>query len=327
MILNSFYKTLNDKLANFATNKLQKDYYKKFGLALPIILVSKTVEKKVEILIAKKLFESNNWRVYEENSRSFFNYGIQKNSILIKESITDNNLQNIEVRRGPKFALNVMDKYTFDERYLWPRSIAKIVSNLNFLETNYSLDIASLQDIISHIDLPQHTFDMIKGRKDTTIIDNTFDTDPTSLYSFLDTFEEVVNIYSRADFDSPEYQNSLVVPPKHTIILGETGDLGDVSRVEHDKILDRLKTFGKKYEDYLDAIYLVGGSWLECDDQGFTKKDGSLSYIRYDGMTFKVVENVNDLDALLDDDSIRPHSWFWIKGSSKLTELRFRLTK
>jgi hypothetical protein len=327
MVLNNLYKNFRIKTAKLAIYKLQKDYLKKFGSELPVLYRSGQVESRIENNFIKTLFEANDWRVYEESDLFFAKPDTQKNSILIRYGGDDSKSSEVDAIRGPKFLLKVMDKYTFDDRYLWPKSITKIVPILENLQTKYHLDKVSLQCVIDKVDLPPHTFEKVKGRMDTTIIDNTFDTDLTTLNHFLDTFEEVVQIYAHADFDSPEYQNSMVVPPKHTLLLGDIETLGDDSKEMHTKILDRLKACSDQYADYLDGIYLIGDLWLACDEQGFAKKDGNISYIRYANKTFKVVEKSSDLDALLDDDLIRPHSWFWIKGSQKLTELRFRLTK
>lgn len=319
------------KIRQILIEKLQKDYYKIYRSELPVILLSGLIEKNIEILFIKKLFKANGWIVFVSNNLD--NFGLllgsnkQKNTVLISETNIGTIEVEVEATRGPKFVLTVMNKYIFDDCYLWPKSLAKIAYILEKIQSEYHLDKVNIQDIVGKIDLPQHTFDMVKGRMSSTIIDSTANTDLISIHSFLDTFEEIVNIYSHADFDSLEYQNSMVIAPKHTLILEEIMGLGDISIVEHGKILERLISFSKKYNDYLEEIYLVGDEWLKCDEQGFAKKDGVISYIRFDSQTFKVVNNASDLDTFLSDDLMRPHSWFWLKGSKKLTCLRFRLTK
>ncbi|MBC7472267.1 MAG: hypothetical protein H7196_03355 [candidate division SR1 bacterium] len=318
-------------VAQIFISKLQKDYYRKFQSELPIVRLSRLKEKNIEILFIKKLFKANGWSVFTINNtnkiRLLFESIKQKNTVLIGETDTSSLEMEVEVARGPKFLLTAMNKYTFDDQYLWPKSSAKIVSMLEKLQSKYDLNKVSIQDIVGKIDLPPHTFDIVKGKVDITVIDNTIGTDFISLQCFLDTFEEIVNIYSHANFDSPEYENNMVIPPKHTIILEEMSDLNDISITEYNEILERLVSLRKKYNDFLEEIYLVGSEWLKCDEQGFAKKDGVIAYIRYDNHTFKAVDTANDLEGFFSDDSIRPHSWFWIKGSKKLSDLRFELTK
>lgn len=307
------------KIRQILIEKLQKDYYKIYRSKLPVVLLSGLIEKNIEILFIKKLYEANGWIVFVSNNLD--NFGLllgsnkQKNTVLISETNIGTTEVEVEATRGPKFVLTVMNKYIFDDCYLWPKSLAKIAYILEKIQSDYHLDKVNIQDIVGKIDLPQHTFDMVKGRMSSTIIDNTANTDLISIHSFLDTFEEIVGIYSRADFDTPEYENNMVVPPKHTIILGEVSDISE----EHRKVLKRLVLFRKKYDDSLEEIYLIGHEWLKCDEQGFAKKDGVISYIRFDSQTFKVVDYASDLDTFLSDDLIRPHSWFWLKGSKKLT--------
>jgi hypothetical protein len=327
----TIFEKANTLIGKFALKKLQKDYNRKYNTELPVVTVLGSVEKSIEKLFVTKLFEVNEWDIIaadnKNNFRSAFNSIKQKNTILLVEGDRVNAIPEVATSRGPNFALLINDKYTLNNYYLWPKSVAKVIPELEQLQTKYNLNKVSLQHILENIKLPSHTFDRLMGRLDTTIIDSTFDTDPLSLHNFLDTFEEVATIYSHADFDSPEYNNSIVVPPKHTIILGEMGYLGDDSILEHKKVLDRLKGYRKDYEYYLDEIYLVGDEWLKCDEQGFAKNDGLVSYIRYANITYKVVKNAPDLDTFWTDDLIRPHSWYWLKGSQELVWLSFRLTK
>jgi hypothetical protein len=242
-------------------------------------------------------------------------------TIGLVDNVVMQNLDGAEViagvahKRGKHFALEAMDMYTFDDKYLLPKTFAKVAYVLDSVARAYSLDMAKLKDVLADLNVPNGRFSVLEGMMGSTLIDSTYNSDPASLSGFLDLFEEVVDVYSHADFDSPEFDNQMIMAPKHYLILGEMRELGETATSEHVKILDRLRILGQKNGDYIQEIFLLGSEWLKCDDESIIKKDGNISYISQQKQVFKVFTRAGDINTFLTEDLIRPQSWFWVKGS------------
>ena len=216
--------------------------------------------------------------------------------------------------RGRGFSLDVMDGVNLSGEYLLPQTFAKYIYILSEISKKYALKSSSAQDLVKNMVLPNSRFGLIKGILNGRVVDSSYDTDPVSLVSFLDLLKEVLQIYSKADFDTDEYAGQ-VMAPRHYIVLGDMAGLGESSKRKHAEILDSILDIKNDFGDYVEEVYLVGDSWLECDEQGFAKLDGSVSYIIYKKTVFKVCKKAENVIELLGEDTVRPQSWYWIKGS------------
>jgi UDP-N-acetylmuramyl pentapeptide synthase len=237
--------------------------------------------------------------------------------IIVKVVVTDPNSQQEtctpdwqlmegRIQRGPDFALVVNNDWVFSADYLLPRSFGKNALILDQVAKTFNLDTKLVAHILREMTLPAGRFSLLEGINNTAIVDSSYNSDPASLSAFLDLLEEVVLV-------AKELPDS--IPPKHYLILGEMRELGNTATSEHQKILDKLITLGQKYGDYIENILLLGKEWLTCDDTGIKKSEDQVSYISYQKQMFKVYLRAGHINRLLTPDNIRPHAWFWIKGS------------
>ena len=216
--------------------------------------------------------------------------------------------------RGRGFSLDVMDGVNLSGEYLLPQTFAKYTHILSEISKKYTLKSASVQDLAKNMALPNSRFGLLKGILNGRVVDSSYDTDAVSLVSFLDLLKEVLQIYSKADFDTDEYAGQ-VMAPRHYIVLGDMARLGESSKQRHAEILDSILDIKNDFGDYVEEVYLVGDSWLECDEQGFGKLDGNISYIIYKKTVFKVCKKAENVIELLGEDTVRPQSWYWVKGT------------
>jgi UDP-N-acetylmuramyl pentapeptide synthase len=235
-------------------------------------------------------------------------------NMVLNMSQGEEDIHELQAFRGDNFQLKAENKYNFSSNYLFPITFAKVSYQLEIIQKRFGLADSSLPYLLENLNIPNGRFSKLDAVLKGTIIDSTYNSDPASLSGFLDLFEEVVTKYSTADFDSEEFLE-LVMAPKHYLILGEMRELGETSIQEHSLVLTRLKEIKQKYEHYIEGVYLIGQEWLKCDEQGFSKKDGPVSFVMYKDEVFKIYDRAGDINSVLTDDTLRPQSWYWVKGS------------
>lgn len=218
----------------------------------------------------------------------------------------------IKSERNDNFDLEV-DVSSVGGRYLLPLTFGKNIAMIDIMATKFGIPKTIVENMLQDIRLPNGRYGKFKGVKGTTIIDSSYNADPASLASFLQTFEEVAESFitkSRGGNLPPSY----VIAPKHTFVLGEMRELGDSSRVGHKLILDQMVSLISQYGHYIQDVYLLGQSWMQLDDQ-IKKTDGEVSFVRHSEQLFKVYTRAGDINSILTQEEISANQWFWIKGS------------
>jgi hypothetical protein len=218
------------------------------------------------------------------------------------------------VRRKGDMSLVINDEFIFDKNYLLPETYGKVAEMVSLIGKKYQISDEIIKESLNHLEVPNGRFSVLKGKKNSTIVDSTYNSDPASLFGFLDLATEIIETQKSYTADQLEEQG-LVQRPKQLLVLGEMRELGETAKAEHENILERLKQMSETYIDHIDDIFLLGSEWIKCDEEGIPKSDGNTHFISYSQKIFKVFLRAGDITKLLSDDEIRPNTWFWVKGS------------
>ena len=232
--------------------------------------------------------------------------------VLIPDTIQNLTTSSNTVR-SKNFGLQV-DHIEMDTRYLLPITFGAFIDNIIRVGEQFGLDKNTLNKSLSNFELPAGRFSRLGGVFNSTIIDSTYNSDPASVEKFLDNVVEVIDYYR----DPQNRENSrLTMAPKHTIILGEMRELGSIGVNLHAKVLDKLLEISQKYSDYINEIILIGTSWHALDQDQILKVNSveNFRWIRYRQSNWKVYETAGAIKKAIVLDSVRPGSWFWVKGS------------
>lgn len=203
--------------------------------------------------------------------------------------------------------LEVDNRYLFPSEYLLPLTFAKTVGILEEIKQIFKLQI-DLQQVLDGFSFPNGRFSLLKGVNNTVLVDSTYNSDPASLISYLDLFEEILQLQKQS-------ADMFGFIPKHNLILGEMRELGKIAKVQHALILDRVLEIGAKFPDRIESVKLIGKEWLECNTDHIAKVDGGAAFIRYSKHFFKVFDSAKDIIDSLPEVSITEGNWFWLKGS------------
>ncbi len=228
-------------------------------------------------------------------------------------------VNKVKASRGYGFSLVIDKELKFSDRYLLPITFGKYIQVLSLISDKYSLSVDNLEKTISDPQLPNGRFSLLDGINKSTIVDSSYNSDPASLNGFLDLFSEVVdsfkhwNTFLEKDNNAKKY--SSIDSPKHYLVFGEMRELGEFSAARHKEILEKTMEMAKKKGDYIQEIFLLGREWLKCDESEVVKTDGAIRYITYKKQIFKVFVKVGDIINILDQNTLRPSSWVWVKGS------------
>jgi len=238
--------------------------------------------------------------------------------------------QTFEAKRTNNFAILVDQKYTSNEEYLLPKTFAKTIGICSIIAKKYNISDEIIQESLQKIKWPNGRFSLFEGKNNTTLVDSTYNADPASMKAFFDLLEEVIQsyqnafvMYQKVEEDKHLYRPGShlrksvapVFPPKHTIILGEMRELGQDSAKYHLEIITQLLEIARKYPETIENIYLVGHEWKKIDDDVMPKSEQGMYFIHVDKQLFKGFEAIKYLQPLLDEKSIRPNNWIWLKGS------------
>lgn len=230
------------------------------------------------------------------------NLAVSKNSNVI--------LEKVKASRGQNLQLVANDKLILDSQYLFPLTMAKSARILEIVASEFRIDEQFVNQTLTEFNLPAGRFGFFEGINNTKIVDSTYNSDPASLAGYLDLLIETINWQSQ----NLEHLN-LVVAPKHTLILGEMRELGSISKVSHSQVLDQIIEIQKMYPEVVEKVILLGREWLECDSDKVQKLESKSKIIYYQKQQFKVFSKASDISETLTGETIRPHSWFWCKGS------------
>jgi UDP-N-acetylmuramyl pentapeptide synthase len=232
----------------------------------------------------------------------------------IETNLFENKWQTFttQTQRQNDGSLLINDELLFNSKYLLPFTFGKTILVSSLVGYNLGLKQEQIQSVLSTAQLPRGRFGKLEGVKKTTIIDSTYNSDPESLLSFLNSFEETVHQNKNTDILE---QQGRTQAPKHTLILGEMRELGDKALEDHKNILLKLTDLQAKYSDYIEDIILLGSEWLECDDNNILKENQDYRLITFQKNIFKVFLKAGHINDYLDNDHIRPYQYFWLKGS------------
>lgn len=308
---------------NFDISEINKRIYNNIAEIVPEKIINVISKSDKEVVLKNIVLE-------QLNLLKLSKYYIIPSEI---EIITNSYITNIgedgvvegkpDVARGKDFALKVNSTLTFNSRYLLPETFAKFGESVGLIGKIFDIDSYFIKDFIKNVDLPNSRFSLLKGFNKTTIVDSTYNSDPASMISFFDNFRLVNNIFKteKDKYDNQQNVNisdkywEVGVLPKHYFVLGEMRELGEVATREHEIVLDYLVDLMSDFSELIENVYLVGKSWLECDERKIQKMDGIVSYITYKGKLFKVFTRSGDLKKHLIPDEIAFNSWMWCKGS------------
>jgi hypothetical protein len=218
----------------------------------------------------------------------------------------------VHTQRNPDGSLSVGDLNLSGAKYMLPLTFGKFFQVCNIIAATFNLGNNAFESMVESMILPQGRFNLLKGVNNTTIVDSSYNSDPDSLTSFLKSFEEIIKLQSSVEWLEKE---GLVMPPRHTLILGEMRELGDMAIQDHTDILEKVAALQSRYYDRLSEIILIGKEWLKCNQDGITKKDNNYNLIVHNKNIFKVFLRSGDILSYLNEDRIRVNQWFWVKGS------------
>ena len=203
--------------------------------------------------------------------------------------------------------LEVDKKYLFPEEYLLPLTFAKTIGILEEAKKIFNLEV-DLQEVLDTFSFPNGRFSMLKGIKESVLVDSTYNSDPASLLGFLSLFQEILQLQK----ETAEMYGTL---PKHHLVLGEMREMGKIATAQHSLILDKLLEIGTNFPDRIESIRLIGKEWLATNQDDIVKMDGDVTFIRYSDHFFKVYKSAKAIIDSLPEDTIQYGSWFWLKGS------------
>jgi len=252
------------------------------------------------------------------------------NTSFVETLSRSSQVHNVLAARDKNFSLVVEGKFVTNPSYLMPFSFAKTVSTAALVAIHFNIAESTIIDVIRKTQWPSGRFSLFSGKNNTTLVDSTYNADPASVVGFLDLLEEVIVSYQDAyrQYQKTEEDKHLyrpnshlikntqpVVPPKHLLVLGEMRELGADSPRYHKEVLVYLLSLARKYPDFIENVYLVGKSWLAADSDTTPKSENGMYFIQVEKQLFKVAESVRYLKPLIDETSLRPSSWVWLKGS------------
>jgi UDP-N-acetylmuramyl pentapeptide synthase len=223
------------------------------------------------------------------------------NEIYIGETTTFAKYNPIyEVRADNKYIENIL----VSKDYLLPNTFAKSLGVAYQIAKESGIEIDVVREVFANLNLPKGRFTKLRGQSNSTIIDSTYNSDPDSVFGFLDSLEAILDKQNTSDYD-------LV---KHNIVLGEMRELGEVATQKHQEVLNRLLSIKAKYINKIENVILLGTLWQDCDDTHVKKSDEYRAYVSYKDVIFNCYFKVGDIVKYYQQ-NLRPYSWFWIKGS------------
>jgi hypothetical protein len=217
-----------------------------------------------------------------------------------------------QVSRNDDFSIKA-DDFEFGSGFLLPLTLAKNSHILELIANEYGISKAVVSNTLQYIEIPNGRFGLLQGFSGSKIVDSTYNSDPASLLGFLNLFEEVCNSYIQKE-KTGNLEKPYTFPPKHTLILGEMRELGEMSKESHLEIIEKLIYLTNQYPKYIEDIFLLGKEWLTLDDK-IGKSDGTINFLRIRGQLFKIYLRAGDIKPLLTENKIIAGSWYWIKGS------------
>jgi UDP-N-acetylmuramyl pentapeptide synthase len=216
-------------------------------------------------------------------------------------------------QKNNKYFLNDIE---LDDKYLIPPTFAKTLQVVAQIGKIYNLDNESTIALFKDLELPSGRFGRLKGVNNTTIIDSSYNSDPDSVLGFLKSLSIELENQKGGEFDMI----------KHSIILGEMRELGEIATEKHSLILSHLIVLKNKYMDKIENIILLGAEWLECDEMQVPKLEGNVNIVSFNGTNFNCYSKAGDI-ARFYEGNVRPLSWFWIKGSQNTIFLEILVEK
>jgi UDP-N-acetylmuramyl pentapeptide synthase len=223
------------------------------------------------------------------------------NSLMI---VKQGDSQEIATKNVNLSEINSM--YDISNKYLLPDTFAKTFQIAIEVASEYQISNKAIKDAILNFKLPPSRFSLLKGILDTTIVDSSYNSDPDSVFSFLNSLEKEI----------VKNKNN------HTLVLGEMRELGDIATQKHCEVLKRICEIQAQHDGYLEEVVLVGKEWVKCDFDSVKKVQGDYQVILFkpdknkDSILkkFLVFTQVGRVYEYLED-KIRPRSFIWIKGS------------
>jgi hypothetical protein len=199
--------------------------------------------------------------------------------------------------------------FYFHQDYFLPDSFAKNAQIIDIIAKNYGFKRESVKDIIASSNIfPNSRFSKFKGINNSNIVDSSYNSDPASLSTFLQTIKSFSASFNIND-------KSIISLPKNLLILGEMRELGAISVFEHEKIIQEIIQLQDNPKIIIQDTYLIGKEWLKINQNNIQINQGNISYIRYGNKHFKVFEKAGDINRYIEKMNILPEFWFWVKGS------------
>jgi UDP-N-acetylmuramyl pentapeptide synthase len=206
----------------------------------------------------------------------------------------------------------IKKKYTFSTNYLLPFTFAKSAFISLYISNRFNLSEEILVSSLKNLELPNGRFSKIRGINSTTIIDSTYNSDPSSLDGFFEQIKEKIRYFeSTENLEKAQITQS----PKHYLILGEMREMGELSIDFHKKAMQEIYNLSSGYKFQVEDVILLGSEWLKIDEDKKVKTTDDHSIIVYNNSMFKVFSKVGDIIEYLKPENIRPNSWLWCKGS------------
>lgn len=237
---------------------------------------------------------------------------------IIDNLLGEEKSQFVQASRGKSFGLVANKKYYFSDQYILPHTFATTAVVLEKVAHKFKIPEQTVQEVVMNLQLPNGRFSLLSGILNSVIVDSTYNSDPQSVEAMLELLLEVIEVSTVIEdrrLLSTKYDTKSVEIPKHYLILGEMRELGETSAIAHQELLQKIIEIGKNRGSYIENVFLVGQEWLKCDDDGVAKIQDNVSFISFKNQLFKVFRRAGDLKSLLNADTIRPNSWFWVKGS------------
>ncbi len=218
------------------------------------------------------------------------------------------NNSSVRSTENPEFRYSnnrvYIDEILVDDRFLLPTTFAKTLSIIEKVAKLYNIDKDIVRELIGQLSLPNGRFSKLAGKNSSTIIDSSYNSDPDSVFGFLDSIRQTLINQNSIEYD-------LI---KHNIVLGEMRELGDVGTTKHGQVLDKLIELKKDFPEKIENIILLGIEWDKLNETQKLSRDGNVKKILFHTQVFNNYDKVADIVSFYNN-NLRPQSWNWIKGS------------
>ena len=148
---------------------------------------------------------------------------------------------------------------------------------------HFNMNLIEISGAFEHIELPQHRMNLIRGIKNSAVIDDTYNASPLSTHAALDALRD----FSKA-------RESLGTRGRRIAVLGNMRELGKYEVEAH-------RAIGNLAAERCDVLITVGATGKLIADSAANQmpKENIMSFDTSDDAKLKVQELIQEGDVVL----------------------------